>query len=338
MFIDIVKLGIKDIIKYSKIFCLFEILIASISIIMISATLSIFSSVEGVITTSISYSAIPISYTEDISNISNNLNEIFENGGYSLFSSSYLNEKFNSNILVLLGQYEKNSNSKVIWCVPKNFSNDEMGTIIKISPDSIDEKSINLINFKDILDNDNIELIKPNSMKFKHINDYKLIDVELISMIENTKFNDIDRENNLDIKFEKIFENTSLYLHKNIFSNKDEVHFIVYYVFIYVFLLVTSICISFIIFIQNLYKKMHKEYIIHLICGANKISIFIRNSVFVVFLITINFLLINHLNNFTFNIILIINIILSLIFIIFLELTTLSMLLKENLTASLQGE
>lgn len=330
MFIDIIKLGIKDIIKYSQIFFLFEILIVSISIIMISAILSIFSSLENGITTSINYSVVPISYIEDISNLSNNLEEIFKNGGYSYFSSSYLNENVNSNILVLLGQYEKKSDNRVIWCVPEKFSSEELGTIIKILPDSIDEKSIDLINLKYILDDDEIELINPNSIKFKHINDYKLIDTELISMIENTKFNNIDIANNLDIKFEKIFENTSLYLYKNIFSNKDEVNFIVYYVFIYVFLLVISICISFIIFIQNLYKKMHKEYIIHIICGANKRSIFVRNSVFIVFLITINFLLINYLNNFILDIVFIINIIISLIFIIVLELTTLSMLLKEN--------
>lgn len=335
MFTDIVKLGVKDIIKHRRIFCLFTILIISISIIMVSAILSILPDEETDNTTPVNYSVIPISYTTDTINTSNDLNNIYEIGGYSFFASSYLNERFNSDILVLLGQYEKNTNNNVIWCVPKDFNSDELGEIVKVLPEAIDDT----VNGLDIIFEDEYQmLIKFNSMEYKHLIDYKLIGTELIYLIENTNFSDVDIENGLDISFEELFPNQSFSLYKNISSNKEEVYFIVYYVFLYVLMLILSLCVSFIIFIQNLYKKMHKEYMVHLTCGASKLSIFIRNSMFVVLLASVNFILINYLNGWSLNIIFCINIIITFIFIIVLESTTLRMLIKENLTTSLQGE
>ncbi len=345
MFMGSAKMGFRDIFRHKTTFCLFLIFLLSINIIVSSMFLSIYYSFSAAPVPNFVYSVVPISYDisdSDTEKITSGLNEVFNNGGYSALFSSYLDKKFNTNILVLLGKYEKNSDNRVIWAIPKNTSHifaesfkDELGTVTQISPDSIDKNSVKSNNLLDKLYHPNVDLIKFESTNFKHLVDYKLSPDELNFIAENTEFSPADIRQGLDAKFENSFSDTFWYLHKDVNSNEDENNFIVRYVIPYILLLVVAIYISFTIFIQNLYQKMHKEYKIHLICGATKDNIFIRNSVFTFALTFANFFIINFLNNFSIDPVFFVNIVTSLLFIYTLRLINLIVLTKENLNISL---
>ena len=116
-----------------------------------------------------------------------------------------------------------------------------------------------------------------------------------------------------------------------------DVDFILKYIYFYVFLLLLAFLLSFGIFIKNLYKRLLREYKIHIICGATKKSIFIRNSVFVLSLAVFNFMIINFLNRFNYDIIFFLNIGLNIVFVLLLEFVILNMLIREDLSTTLMG-
>lgn len=342
MFLDILKLGIKDIFKYKREFLILELVIMIITLISISSFGSMISVFESEKFETY-YSAVPISYDQkEKDSIINRLDSIFKKGGYTYFYSDYVNTKFDVEVLVLVGKYEDRSENNIIWCVPKEdlrkLKNSSLGKIEIINSRKINEKKMELIGMENLLKDKSVQLIKFEGEEFKNLANYQIADIELIALSEEAKLADNIDNNDVHKEFEKAFENTFLHLQKDEFSNIEEISFVKRFMSVYIIVSIMVVALGIVIVTKHIYAKLHREYIIHLICGATKLNIFIRNSIFLMFLIGINFLFMGYLNAFHIDAFFIINIFISLIFIIIFELITLRILIKEDLSIKLEGE
>lgn len=342
MFLDILKLGVKDIFRYKREFFILELIIMVITLISISSLGSMISAFESEKFETY-YSAVPISYNQkEKENLIKRLDETFKKGGYTYFYSNYVNTKFDVEVLVLVGKFEDRSDNNIIWYVPKKdlekLKESSLGNIEIIDSIKIDEKKMELIQMENLLDDNSAQFIKFDGKEFKNLPSYQISDIELIALSEDAKLVDNTGNNDVHKEFENAFENTFLYLQKDEFSNIEEISFVKRFMFIYIIISIIATALGLIIIIKHIYAKLHREYIIHLICGATKLNIFIRNSIFLIFLTGINFLTMNYLNAFNMDTFFAINIFISIVFIIIFELIILRILIKEDLSIKLEGE
>lgn len=334
MFTDMILEGFRDILKNKMAFFLIELLLISTSILLLSSYYSLDYESENVQYSP--YTAVPISCSSsETDDILLQLNNIYHDGGYSWFISEKLREKYNTSIAVLAGNIDSSDNTNepvLLWAIPYEKrsmlqSDDFQGAHI-IEQDQLDTEYITMNN---VILNEDVILIEVPDSSLKNISDYGLNITEITELIENTKFSEEDKKNQLDTRFEKIFEDSPLYIvpHEN--TSNEEITFIFRYVFPYILLVMLTTSVAFILFIKSLYQTMFTTYKIHMLVGATKKNIFIRNAIFTVSLVVISFAVLNILNNFQINNLFFISILLSLLFLMIFLLTTVFFLKKENL-------
>lgn len=341
MVIDNIKLGFRDIKRNTRIFILFGLLILSISVILSFSTYALNLALKESKDTEVSYFAIPVSYEmKDFIKVEDRVDKLLKKGGYTKFVSEYVNEEKGIFIQIFIGKFQKSSENRVLFAINSEdlelFKQKEK--ILKVvSADELDKIKFKTVGVDLEIDDDNLVFLEV-AKKETSLSDFKLNPAELKDLIEGTKFTDKELKNGLDEEFEKAILNSDIVFKKHINSvNMTDVDFILKYIYFYVFLLLLAFLLSFGIFIKNLYKRLLREYKIHIICGATKKSIFIRNSVFVLSLAVFNFMIINFLNRFNYDIIFFINIGINIVFILTLEFVILNMLIREDLSTTLMG-
>lgn len=341
MVIDNIKLGFRDIKRNTRIFILFGLLILSISVILSFSTYALNLALKESKDTEVSYFAIPVSYEmKDFIKVEDRVDKLLKKGGYTKFVSEYVNEEKGIFIQIFIGKFQKSSENRVLFAINSEdlelFKQKEK-TLKVVSADELDKIKFKTVGVNLEIDDDNLVFLEV-AKKETSLSDFKLNPAELKDLIEGTKFTDKELKNGLDEEFEKAILNSDIVFKKHINSvNMTDVDFILKYIYFYVFLLLLAFLLSFGIFIKNLYKRLLREYKIHIICGATKKSIFIRNSVFVLSLAVFNFMIINFLNRFNYDIIFFINIGINIVFILTLEFVILNMLIREDLSTTLMG-
>ena len=341
MVIDNIKLGFRDIKRNTRIFILFGLLILSISVILSFSTYALNLALKESKDTEVSYFAIPVSYEmKDFIKVEDRVDKLLKKGGYTKFVSEYVNEEKGIFIQIFIGKFQKSSENRVLFAINSEdlelFKQKEK-TLKVVSADELDKIKFKTVGVDLEIDDDNLVFLEV-AKKETSLSDFKLNPAELKDLIEGTKFTDKELKNGLDEEFEKAILNSDIVFKKHINSvNMTDVDFILKYIYFYVFLLLLAFLLSFGIFIKNLYKRLLREYKIHIICGATKKSIFIRNSVFVLSLAVFNFMIINFLNRFNYDIIFFLNIGLNTVFVLLLEFVILNMLIREDLSTTLMG-
>lgn len=341
MVIDNIKLGFRDIKRNTRIFILFGLLILSISVILSFSTYALNLALKESKDTEVSYFAIPVSYEmKDFIKVEDRVDKLLKKGGYTKFVSEYVNEEKGIFIQIFIGKFQKSSKNRVLFAINSEdlelFKQKEK-TLKVVSADELDKIKFKTVGVDLEIDDDNLVFLEV-AKKETSLSDFKLNPAELKDLIEGTKFTDKELKNGLDEEFEKAILNSDIVFKKHINSvNMTDVDFILKYIYFYVFLLLLAFLLSFGIFIKNLYKRLLREYKIHIICGATKKSIFIRNSVFVLSLAVFNFMIINFLNRFNYDIIFFLNIGLNIVFVLLLEFVILNMLIREDLSTTLMG-
>ena len=341
MVIDNIKLGFRDIKRNTRIFILFGLLILSISVILSFSTYALNLALKESKDTEVSYFAIPVSYEmKDFIKVEDGVDKLLKKGGYTKFVSEYVNEEKGIFIQIFIGKFQKSSENRVLFAINSEdlelFKQKEK-TLKVVSADELDKIKFKTVGVDLEIDDDNLVFLEV-AKKETSLSDFKLNPAELKDLIEGTKFTDKELKNGLDEEFEKAILNSDIVFKKHINSvNMTDVDFILKYIYFYVFLLLLAFLLSFGIFIKNLYKRLLREYKIHIICGATKKSIFIRNSVFVLSLAVFNFMIINFLNRFNYDIIFFLNIGLNIVFVLLLEFVILNMLIREDLSTTLMG-
>ncbi|WBB30299.1 hypothetical protein [Parvimonas micra] len=341
MVIDNIKLGFRDIKRNTRIFILFGLLILSISVVLSFSTYALNLALKESKDTEVSYFAIPVSYEmKDFIKVEDGVDKLLKKGGYTKFVSEYVNEEKGIFIQIFIGKFQKSSENRVLFAINSEdlelFKQKEK-TLKVVSADELDKIKFKTVGVDLEIDDDNLVFLEV-AKKETSLSDFKLNPAELKDLIEGTKFTDKELKNGLDEEFEKAILNSDIVFKKHINSvNMTDVDFILKYIYFYVFLLLLAFLLSFGIFIKNLYKRLLREYKIHIICGATKKSIFIRNSVFVLSLAVFNFMIINFLNRFNYDIIFFLNIGLNIVFVLLLEFVILNMLIREDLSTTLMG-
>ena len=341
MVIDNIKLGFRDIKRNTRIFILFGLLILSISVILSFSTYALNLALKESKDTEVSYFAIPVSYEmKDFIKVEDRVDKLLKKGGYTKFVSEYVNEEKGIFIQIFIGKFQKSSENRVLFAINSEdlelFKQKEK-TLKVVSADELDKIKFKTVGVDLEIDDDNLVFLEV-AKKETSLSDFKLNPAELKDLIEGTKFTDKELKNGLDEEFEKAILNSDIVFKKHINSvNMTDVDFILKYIYFYVFLLLLAFLLSFGIFIKNLYKRLLREYKIHIICGATKKSIFIRNSVFVLSLAVFNFMIINFLNRLNYDIIFFLNIGLNIVFVLLLEFVILNMLIREDLSTTLMG-
>ena len=334
MVIDMILEGLKDIFKNKMAFCLIELLLISISILLLSSYYSL--DYESNEVQSNPYTAVPISCSPiDTEDILMQMNDVYQDGGYSWFISEEICQKYNTSIVILTGNMDSSNNTSrpvLLWAIPYAQKNllqlDDFQGVNIIEQDELSTEYINMNNA--ILEEPVILIEVPDS-SLGNISNYALDFTDIIGLIENTKFSEEDKNKKLDTRFEKIFENSPLYIVPPDNTSNGEIVFIFQYVLPYILLVILTVSVAFILFIKRIYQTMFTTYKIHMLAGATKKNIFIRNAVFTISLVSLSFVVQNILNNFEVNNLFYISILLSLLFLITFLLTTLLFLKKENL-------
>lgn len=313
MIADKIRIALKDIIKFFPYFLFLVLLITSTSVGLISMFLSITDNLTDEVQEGTTYTAIPISFDcQKDSILIDRLNDFYSNNGYSYFINESLNAKFKSHIFVILGKYSDKSNKRITWAIDKSsldkfLEKDLKG--LKILPlETLNNEFTEYLYANNLINDGNTKLIVAENPYFRNLRPYNLDKDYFIDLVTYTKFTDAEKSKAIDSKFENIFLNSSLLLKKQEYSNIEELNFIFSYILPYFFILTISILISYTIFLKSIYKSLYNEYKIHMICGADLKTIFIRNELSTLFIFLLNSFLINILNKFSINIILILNI------------------------------
>lgn len=160
--------------------------------------------------------------------------------------------------------------------------------------------------------------------------------LEITGLLDNASVNKLN-EADMTAELEVILEGSFLSYQPSNHQN-NEVDFLKFYIYPAVGLVIASLLVGLTIMYVSLFKKLYREYTIHLISGATLKHIFARNSVFIVALIFVCLLIIAFLNGFIFNDILKIAIaVLAFISIVF-EVLLYVTLKRKNLSMTLRGD
>ena len=338
---DNIKLGLIDVFRNKVVSCLMVLLIFSLGIIVESATdaylRNTFAKFQ--LSEQPSYSTVVLQTTDDkgydySNNYGKKLDDIFSKNGRTYTTNSSLSTNFDTDIFVLYGKLNKNTNSRVFWLVDNKNVTDlkNEAEFEVVSHDAMDYDMMNQ-DIKSYIDYDKRVLLEIKSDKYKNISRYKFKDGEVLGLIENTKFSEDEINKGIDREFEKIFDGNKLMVINN--TNKkhdnDENTFILKYVFVYCLITMGITILGFVIFFKYMLKSLQKEYKIHILSGARTKDIMARNSVFVVLVNVATFCLIFVLNGFAINTFSIVAFIYMILCILILEIIMYLILKKSDL-------
>lgn len=337
---DNIKLGLIDVFRNKVVFCLMVLLIFSLGIIVESATdaclMNTFAEFQ---LSEQPYSAVVLEITDDkgydySNTYGKKLNDIFSQNGHTYTTNSLLSTNYDTNIIVLYGKLNKNTNSRVFWLVDNKNVTDlkNEAEFEVVSHDAMDYDMMNQ-EIKHSIDYDKRVLLEIKSDKYKNVSGYKFQDAEILDLIENAKFSEDEINKGIDREFEKIFDDNKLMVINN--TNKkyddDENTFIIKYIVVYCLIMTAITILGFVIFFKYMLKSLQKEYKIHILSGARTKDIMARNSVFVVLVNVATFCLIFVLNGFAINIFSVVAFIYMILCILILEIVMYLILKKSDL-------
>lgn len=308
---DNIKLGLMDVFRNKVVFCLMILLIFSLGIIVESATDAYLRNTFAKFQLSEhpSYSAVVLQTTDDkgydySNTYGKKLDDIFSKNGRTYTTNSLLSRNCDTDIFVLFGKFNKNTNSRVFWLVDSKNVTDlkNEAEFEVVSHDAMDYDMMNQ-EIKHYIDYDKRVLLEIKSDKYKNISGYKFKDGEVLGLIENAKFSEDEINKGIDREFEKIFDDNKLMVinHTNKKYDDDENTFILKYVVPYCAIMTVITILGFVIFFKYMLKSLQKEYKIHILSGARTKDIMARNSVFVVLINISVFCLLFVLNGFAIN-------------------------------------
>ena len=330
-----------DVFRNKVVFCLMVLLIFSLGTIVESATDAYLRNtfVKFQLSEHPSYSAVVLQTTDDkgydySNTYGKKLDDIFSKNGRTYTTNSSLSRNFDTEIIVLYGKLNKNTNGRVFWLVDNKNVTDlknevEFGVV---SHDAMDYDMMNQ-EIKQYIDYDKRVLLEIKSDKYKNVSGYKFQDGEVLGLIENAKFSEDEINKGIDREFEKIFDGNKLMVINN--TNKkyddDENTFILKYIGVYCLITMGITILGFVIFFKYMLKSLQKEYKIHILSGARTKDIMARNSVFVVLVNVAVFCLLFVLNGFAINIFSVVAFIYMILCILILEIVMYLILKKSDL-------
>lgn len=330
-----------DVFRNKVVFCLMVLLIFSLGTIVESATdaylRNTFAKFQ--LNEQPSYSAVVLQTTDDkgydyANTYGKELHNIFSKNGRTYTTNSSLSTNYDTDIIVLYGKLNKNTNGRVFWLVDsKNVT--DLKNVAEFEVVSHDEMDFDMMNqeIKSYIDYDKRVLLEIKSDKYKNISGYKFQDGEVLGLIENAKFSEDEINKGVDRKFEKIFDDNKLMVinHTNKKHDNDENTFIIKYVFVYCLIMLGITILGFVIFFKYMLKSLQKEYKIHILSGARTKDIMARNSVFVVLVNVAAFCLIFVLNGFAINTFSVVAFIYMILCILILEIVMYLILKRSDL-------
>lgn len=337
---DNIKLGLIDVFRNKVVFCLMVLLIFSLGIIVESATDSYLMNTFAEFQLSEQpYSAVVLEITDDkgydySNTYGKKLNDIFSQNGHTYTTNSLLSTNYDTNIIVLYGKLNKNTNSRVFWLVDNKNVTDlkNEAEFEVVSHDAMDYDMMNQ-EIKHSIDYDKRVLLEIKSDKYKNVSGYKFQDAEILDLIENAKFSEDEINKGIDREFEKIFDDNKLMVINN--TNKkyddDENTFIIKYIVVYCLIMTAITILGFVIFFKYMLKSLQKEYKIHILSGARTKDIMARNSVFVVLVNVAAFCLLFVLNGFAINTFSVVAFIYMILCILILEIIMYLILKRSDL-------
>lgn len=343
-------LGFRDMFRNKRLFFVFEISLLLICMIVISSSSSLLSELNissNAGESSKRYSVVPIE--NDMSSNTqfvNELNQLLNKGGKSFFYSDQVSRQISFPTLIVIDKTFNESvdqqNNAELYVklyaksdIVKNidFANlhfPEPATFGSNDLNGFDERIFEYFSEDEVV----ILLLNTNHLdKWIEINE----GLEIIDLVENISFSELDKQEGMVDEFEAIFEDSFLFLQSDSNQSK-EVRFILLFVYPVVALLIASLIVAFIIMYVSLFKKLYREYTIHLISGATLKHIFIRNSVFIFTLVSVCFLLIFFLNAFQINLIFWITLVILKLVLVVFEVLLYIVLKRKNLSMTLKGD
>ena len=338
---DNIKLGLIDVFRNKVVVCLMVLLILSLGTIVESATDSYLRNtfVKFQLSELPSYSAVVLQTTDDkgydySNTYGKKLDDIFSKNGHTYTTNSSLCRNCGTDIIVLFGKFNKNTNVRVFWLVDNKNVTDlkNEAEFEVVSHDAMDFDMMNQ-EIKHSIDYDKRVLLEIKSDKYKNVSGYKFKDGEVLGLIENAKFSEDEINKGIDREFEKIFDDNKLMVINN--TNKkyddDENTFILKYVGVYCLIMTVITILGFVIFFKYMLKSLQKEYKIHILSGARTKDIMTRNSVFVVLVNVAAFCLLFVLNGFAINVFSVVAFIYMILCILILEIVMYLSLKRSDL-------
>ena len=330
-----------DVFRNKVVFCLMVLLIFSLGTIVESATDSYLRNkfMEFQLSEQPSYSAVVLQTTDDkgydySNTYGKKLDDIFPKNGRTYSTNSSLCRNCDTDIIVLYGKLNKNTNSRVFWLVDsKNVT--DLKNEAEFEVVSHDEMDFDMMNqeIKSYIDYDKRVLLEIKSDKYKNVSGYKFQDADILDLIENAKFSEDEINKGVDKEFEKIFDGNKLMVINNINKkhDDDENTYIFKYVGVYCLITMGITILGFVIFFKYMLKSLQKEYKIHILSGARTKDIMARNSVFVVLVNVAVFCLIFVLNGFAINTFSVVAFIYMILCIVILEIIMYLILKRSDL-------
>lgn len=338
---DNIKLGLMDVFRNKVVFCLMVLLIFSLGTIVESATDAYLRNTfeEFQLSEHPSYSAVVLQTTDDkgydySNTYGKKLDDIFPKNGHTYTTNSSLCRNCGTDIIVLFGKFNKNTNGRVFWLVDNKNVTDlkNEAEFEVVSHDAMDYDMMNQ-EIKYAIDYDKRVLLEIKSDKYKNVSGYKFRDADILGLIENAKFSEDEINKGIDREFEKIFDDNKLMVINN--TNKkyddDENTFILKYIVPYCLITMGITILGFVIFFKYMLKNLQKEYKIHILSGARTKDIMARNSVFVVLVNVATFCLIFVLNGFAINTFSVVAFIYMILCILILEIVMYLILKRSDL-------
>ncbi|EFH93503.1 hypothetical protein [Finegoldia magna] len=338
---DNIKLGLMDVFRNKVVFCLMVLLIFSLGTIIESATDSYLRNtfVKFQLSEHPSYSTVVLETTDDkgydySNTYGKKLDDIFSKNGHTYTTNSSICRNCGTDIIVLFGKFNKNTNVRIFWLVDNKNVTDlkNEAEFEVVSHDGMDFDMMNQ-EIKYAIDYDKRVLLEIKSDKYKNVSGYKFRDADMLDLIENAKFSEYEINKGIDREFEKIFDGNKLMVINNINKkhDDDENTYIFKYIVVYCLIMMGITILGFVIFFKYMLKSLQKEYKIHILSGARTKDIMARNSVFVVLVNVAVFCLIFVLNGFAINTFSVVAFIYMILCILILEIIMYLILKRSDL-------
>lgn len=295
--IDTIKLGLKDVIYNIKTLFILILAILAITVIFVSSTLSIFYADSSDYDKRLfqGYQLVPTStdMSKNKQLLKDYTNFINENGA-SYIISQKLSDQYGIATMIAIGDGS-------LICDQFSQENVNFGYFVAGGNDPLNEvvyrgKKIKLTTIE-IKYNDMLReiIIEEPFIIICLSHDDNLIDWlnykdggELLELFSNSIF---EKEiSHYEKSLLNFFDNSFISLAK-IDSSNNEKSFIFSYIYPFVFIAALCVFISFWLFYSHYLKKMYREYIIHMLYGAQKKDILLRNSIVMFFILIVTFLM-----------------------------------------------
>lgn len=343
--VEAIVLGFHDMLRNKRVFTVFLICLSLICIIVISSTSSLIRELDSMsITEDTEFTelntVVPISHDMSANaDIVNELNQLLKKNGKTFFFSEQLSNQIELPTYVVidseLNQLHEEQLEEARFA--KIYSQINSERIMGIEfPEPAKFESSNVSYFDERIFESFYEIVIV-LLKTDRLDKWIDTDsgLEIMELIEYASVNKIYEEE-MVAELEVILEGSFLSYQPSNYQN-IEIDFIKYYVYPTVGLVLLSLLISLIIMYISLFKKLSREYTIHLISGASLKHIYARNSVFNITLVFACLLIVSFLNGFQINYILgITSAVLTFVFIVFEGLLYLT-LTRKDLSMTLRG-